>query len=275
MLLIKERKQSCDGSTKYLLEMNDGALVESLMFEYNGIQELCVSTQVGCSVGCVFCASARYGFRRNLSAEEIQAGVELVLRDNSGEVALDEVTLQGTGEPLSNFENVSVAARIILDKGFAKDVSLATSGNTTIIPLIRKTPIKKVYLSLHAVDDVTRISLMPGSLNSSVDVLIELIDDHARAVGLRAIVNYLLLSSINDTESHMKQLAILLKDRFLRLQLMELNSVQSEPSSCLRSSSNIYRCRSFLESAGLSVSILHSRGVDIAGGCGQMISMLS
>ncbi|MBI3980976.1 radical SAM protein [Candidatus Microgenomates bacterium] len=272
MISLKNKKNSADGSIKYLFEFSDGALAETIKFVYDNEQCVCVSTQVGCGVGCRFCASADFSFRRNLNDKEMVAEVRLALEDNPELKIFDEVAFQGTGEPLSNLTNVSLAGKTLLDQKLTKFLSLATSGNIYMFSKIRETPIKQVYLSLHATDDKTRNMLIPTNIATGVKKLISCAKKHAEDTKTKVVINYLLLDRINDTNNDLANLIKLLDPDFFRIQLIELNKVNNSKNHDLRPSHKIDLFKDELERSGYRVSILRSMGRDVEGGCGQMVS---
>ena len=203
-----KKSKSSDGSIKYLYRFSDGAWAEAISFTYRGSKAICIATQVGCSTGCVFCASSDYKFKRNLTDKEMICEVQSALKDLDEQTFFDEVAFQGTGEPLLNLDCISKAAKKMKTQKIAKAFSLATSGVPKVMPLLYNTPIKKLYLSLHATDDETRTKLVPTNAVTGVEMLIKLAREHAIKTKIPVTINYLLLRDINDTKEDLERLKL-------------------------------------------------------------------
>ncbi|MBF0107295.1 MAG: radical SAM protein [Deltaproteobacteria bacterium] len=272
MVKILKKKRSIDGSVKYLYYFEDGSLAEAIRFKMGQQESICISTQIGCPIGCRFCAVSNYQFVRNLQSDEIIGEVELVLNDTPHLNRFDEVAFQGTGEPLYNLVHVARAAEVLCEKGLATYCSVATSGNHVNFSKLKKTMLQKVYLSLHATEDKTRARLIPKVPQASIDHLLKIARKHVQQTGIKVTINYILLKNINDTEGDLTRLIDMLKPDFFTVQLSVLSPVKTSNKIKLVPSRRFHYFKSKLEGCGFTVTILNFRGTDIDGGCGQMVS---
>ncbi|MCX5970245.1 MAG: 23S rRNA (adenine(2503)-C(2))-methyltransferase RlmN [Coprothermobacterota bacterium] len=271
-----DRAISRDGSEKVLWALADGELVESVLLQTETREgswtSACLSTQVGCPMGCSFCATGQAGFRRNLTAGEILA--QLVgLRAKSGE-RVGRLLLMGMGEPLLNVDAVKKAIRLAQDpRGLSlggRRITLSTVAPRNLAQFLASGPHVEMALSLHAPNDLLRASLIEHA-NSLLPIrtALELLYDYRREAGRMVTVEYLMLAEINDTWSHAKELASLLEGSAFFVNLLPFNTSPGLPYR----SSPAERIRAFAEvlrASGLTVKIRKPRGADIGGACGQL-----
>jgi len=265
--------QSEDGAAKYAYRLFDGEVVESVILRHENMTCACISSQVGCPLDCVFCATASIGFTRNLSAEEIKAqvlslGSELQ-KAKGWSASFERVLFMGMGEPMLNYEAV-VQASLLFRKGPA-DVFLATSGNAPerIHELARDAPFIRLWVSLCASDDNLRAMLMPAASSTSITTLLDTAESYAERTGDPVRLSYLMISELTDSLTCAKRLVALLRGRPFQLQLSRINPI---PGSSLRGSSN-ERVREFAEfgnHCGIPTTVFESKGSDILAACGQL-----
>jgi 23S rRNA (adenine2503-C2)-methyltransferase len=272
-----QKRQSRDGSTKYLWRLPDSKTVESIYFDFYNFETnttqsfVCVSTQVGCNVGCAFCATAKQLNERNLTPMEIYSQVALTIADLklTGQPPLYQIALAGMGEALLNFENVTEASRLILQDHLAETVSVSTSG---VVPRIRQLPetvISKLFISLHATTDETRYFLVPMNKKYPIAQLLAAARDYSVQTGRQVTISYLMFKGVNDTEADLARLTRLLDPASFVIQLCEWNPVEDIR---LRPSERIDEFEEALKGWGYSVYVARSKGQDIDGGCGQLRS---
>lgn len=277
-LKIIKTLKSVDGTEKYLYKLNDGNVVEGVLMSYKYGKTLCVSTQVGCRMGCAFCASGLNGLVRNLSCGEILGQVVMVNRLVGGKLGdkrkVINVVLMGSGEPLDNYENTVKFIKLLADeKGLnisPRNVSLSTSG---IVPKIYeladlKLPVN-LTISLHAPFDDERKEIMPIAKSYSIKNLLDSASYYFEKTKRRYIFEYVLIYGKNDTNKHAEELIRLLKGRPCHVNLIRLNEVK-EKNLIATEDKMAYRFLGVLEKAGISATLRRRMGVDIDGACGQL-----
>ncbi len=269
---IKIKQESSDGTIKYLLEYPDGECVETVLMRFDNRSNLtaCVSSQIGCSVNCTFCATGKRGFIRNLSYKEIIEQVLTIQRDTGLKVT--NIVFMGQGEPLLNLENVLSAIKIF-NENFqvgARRITISTSG---IIPQINKLAQLNLQstlaLSLHAPNHEIRSKIMPIENKYSIDELHEALKNYNKITGNRVTIEYLLIKDLNDTVECAKQLAGYLKDIKCNINLIPYNP--TELNEYQRPSNNsIMKFKYLMEHSGKKVTVRLERGADIDAACGQL-----
>jgi len=270
--LISKNTSELDATTKFLWQMADGATVESVVMQYSYGNTICISSQVGCRMGCTFCASAIGGLERNLNASEMLDQV-LFSQKESGQ-KISNVVIMGIGEPLDNFDNVIRFLKLInhsdgMNIGLRK-ITVSTCG---IIENIDKLADYKIQLtltvSLHAPDDETRSKLMPINRKYGVDRLFEACEKYFSKTGRRVSYEYSMIDGVNDTRVHAELLAKKLKGSGSHVNLIPLSDV---PERTLKGSSTetIKEFSKILEQCGINVTVRRSLGRDISASCGQL-----
>ena len=261
-----------DGTVKYLFKLHDGECVESVVMKYKYGYSICVSTQVGCRMGCKFCASTLDGVVRSLYASEILAQIYTAQRDNG--IKISHVVLMGMGEPLDNFDNVIRFLELITDeKGqnmSMRHISLSTCG---IVPKIYELMEKNLQLtlsiSLHAPTDEIRSSMMPVNKKWNIDSLLKACKDYTDKTRRRISFEYAMVSGVNDSNECASILAKKLKGILCHINLIPVNEVKE--TGCVRSSKErIYAFSSVLEKSGYTVTVRRELGSDINASCGQL-----
>lgn len=281
---VKERYFSADGTEKYLFALADGNLIEGVLMKYKYGYTQCVSTQVGCRMGCTFCASTLGGLIRNLTAGEILSQVLVVNALHKADArgdgktvrAVTNVVLMGSGEPLDNYDNTIAFLRLIsAPEGLnvsLRNVSLSTCG---IVPKMRRLadenlPIN-LTVSLHATDDETRKRVMPIAKAYKIHEILDACKYYFQKTGRRYYFEYTLIDGENCDETHAKALVELLKGLPCHVNLIRLNEVKERTLKALDDKS-AYRFLGQLEKGGLSATLRRQIGVDIGGACGQLRS---
>lgn len=275
-LLPPVKKQtSTDKTEKYLVALADGQAVETVMLPYDTGTSACISTQVGCKMGCVFCASGMPGFIRNLSAAEIMAQVLLIknrLLQHGRE--LKSFVLMGSGEPLDNYEAVVEFLGAVQDRerlGMSlRHVTLSTSGLAPkILSLAGLGRPLNLAVSLNAPNNALRDRLMPVNRAYPLEQLLPACDEYAKKTGRRVTYEYILLQNINDQAEHARQLAALLTNRLAHVNLIPFNAV---PELGLKPSPRnvVNEFAGILKKKMINVTVRRRLGADIAAACGQL-----
>ena len=279
---IKKTQISDDGTIKWLVEFHDCNAVEMVYIPTEDRGTLCVSTQVGCSLGCKFCSTATLGLTRNLTAAEIvgqvfiarQETIKMLNRENP----VTNIVLMGMGEPLLNFKNSLSATNIMMDDlGFnisKRRVTISTAG---IVPAIKKMkPLTDVSLavSLHAANNKTRDKILPINKKYPLEELIPACKDYIKGSTHRSITwEYVMLKGINDSDEDAKQLIRLIKYVPSKINLIPFNTFPGCDFEC-SDDKTIERFANIILKAGLTVTMRKSRGEDIDAACGQLAGKL-
>ena len=268
--------RSEDGdTTKYLLELPDGQRIESVLIYEGRRRTLCVSSQAGCALDCRFCATARMGFRRNLSAGEILDQLISVRRDlarNDDDVT--NVVMMGMGEPLHNYENVLRAIRIMnLDDGPAvgiRRITLSTVGHVPGILRLAREGLKiGLAISLNATTDEQRDQIMPVNRSWPIRTVLDAVREYQERIGRWVTFEYVLLHGFNDTSDDARRLVGLVRDLPCKVNVIPWNPVEGAPYARPPQAS-VDRFVEILADAHLTATVRASKGSDIAAGCGQL-----
>jgi 23S rRNA (adenine2503-C2)-methyltransferase len=266
------RQESRDGTTKLLLWFPDGKQIETVVLPYPDRTSVCISSQVGCPVGCVFCATATMGFGRNLTAGEMVDEV-LTAREHSASGRVTHVVVMGMGEPLLNYENLVRACRLLHEEvGLSyRHLTISTAGH---VPGIRRLADERLpvtlALSLHAPNDALRARLIPMSRKWGVREVMDAVWEYSERTGRRVTLEYLLLAQVNDEPEHAEELAHLCRGRITHVNLIPWNPADSFTRFQAPSSNRVRAFRSALEARGITVTQRLERGQDIAAACGQL-----
>ena len=269
-----ERKlvSQLDGTMKYLWRLQDGNCIETVLMKYKHGNSVCISTEVGCKMGCVFCASTQAGFVRRLMPSEILDQV-LFTQLDSGE-PISNIVLMGIGEPLDNYDNVlKFLALVNHPDGMhigMRHISLSTCGLVEQIGRLAESDLQlTLSVSLHAPDDETRNKLLPINRAVGVDGLMEACRAYFKKTGRRVTFEYSLVHEVNDTDEDAKELSELLAPRNCHLNLIPVNPVK-ERSFQRPSRKSALNFKNKLEKSGINVTIRREMGSDIDGACGQL-----
>lgn len=269
------QQESADGTIKFLFELHDGYSIETVLMRHDYGNSVCVTTQVGCRIGCTFCASTLGGLKRNLEAGEIVAQVVKVQQalDEVGE-RVSSVVIMGIGEPFDNYEEMMSFLHIINhEKGLnigARHITVSTSG---IVPKIYKFADEKTQInfavSLHASNDELRTKLMPINRAYKLKDLMEAIRYYTEKTGRRISFEYGLFGGENDSVAHAEELAALIKGIKCHVNLIPVNYVLER--DYVRTPRNkIFEFEKTLKQKGVNVTIRREQGTDIDAACGQL-----
>jgi len=275
--IIKNLK-SVDGTQKFLFKLCDGNVIEGVLMKYKYGYTICVSTQVGCRMGCAFCASGLHGLVRNLTSAEILGEVIAVNRYLGGGLGdkrqIINIVLMGSGEPLDNYDNTVEFLRLVSETGginiSQRNISLSTSG---IVPKMYKLADEDVSInltvSLHSPFDEEREQIMPVAKTYKIDEILGACANYFKKTGRRYIFEYVLIRGNNDSIRHANALISKLKGRPCHVNLIRLNEVKENE---LKSATDkeAYRFLGLLEKGGLSATLRRRMGEDIDGACGQL-----
>lgn len=270
---IKKRLESTiDDTVKYLYELHDGELVESVLMKYNHGYSVCVSTQVGCRMGCSFCASGLNGLKRNLTASEILSQITTAQRDNG--IRISNVVLMGMGEPMDNLDNVIRFLKLVShEKGLnigLRHISVSTSGVVSgIYRLMEENFPITLSISLHAPNDTIRDSMMRVNKRWNIATLIKACKDYINKTGRRISFEYAVVDGVNNSDQNAKELAKLLKGMLCHVNLIPVNPVK-ENSYKKPDRRKIEHFCKLMNDLGINTTIRRTLGSDIDASCGQL-----
>lgn len=269
-LKIKKRLvSSIDNTVKYLYGLPDGEAVESVLMEYKHGNSLCISTQVGCKMGCRFCASTIAGFVRNLEPSEILLQIYETERDSGRRV--DSIVLMGIGEPLDNFDNVVKFMRLLNDEGDGmslRHLSLSTCGVVDKIYKLAELDLGlTLSISLHAATDEKRSAIMPINKRFGLSELMRACRDYFAKTGRRISFEYSLIEGVNDTDESAKELIKLLSGMLCHVNLIPINEIRERE---FKKSRYVERFQKRLTDAGINATVRRTLGADINAACGQL-----
>ncbi len=271
MKVEREFVSELDSTKKYLFSLADGNIIEAVFMDYDKRKTICISSQVGCRMGCKFCASTKNGLERNLSAGELIEEVYALERLNGD---INNIVIMGIGEPLDNYDNIRKFIEIITDeKGrnlSHRSITLSTSG---LIPMIRKLADSgldvNLAVSLHYADDDKRRRFMPIANKYSIESLMEATDYYLDRTKRRVSFEYVVIDGVNNLDSDVSNLTNLLKGKNVHINLIPLNPIE-EFSYDRPKSTALKDFRDKLLKKKLNATIRKSMGSDIDASCGQL-----
>ena len=269
---ILKKQESKDGTIKYLFDVLDGNAIETVLMSYHHGYSICVSSQIGCKMGCKFCASTGINFIRSLTSGEIVEQILAVEQDTG--IRISNVVFMGIGEPLDNYDNVINAIRIINNpKGLnigARHISISTSG---LVPKIYKLAEENIpctlSISLHATTNEKRSKMMPVNDAYPIEELIKACKDYIKKTNRRISFEYALAKDNNDNREDAKELVHLLKGMLCHVNLIPINKIENG-SFTKSSNENIMKFRDYLNDHGIVATIRRELGSDIDAACGQL-----
>ncbi len=269
---VREQHSKLDQTVKYLFELPDGNKIESVSMAYHHGHSVCISSQVGCRMGCKFCASTLGGLVRNLTAAEMAEQIYAVTRYSQKRV--DNIVVMGIGEPMDNYDNLIRFIRLVnSERGLnisVRNITVSTCGLVKGIYRLSQEGLGiTLALSLHAVTDEKRRKIMPVANSVSIAELMEAVDTYFKKTGRRVSFEYSLIAGVNDTDEDVKGLAMLAAKRGCHVNLIPVNPVTEaglkEPDRAA-----VNRFMEKLRSAKVNATIRRELGRDIDGACGQL-----
>ena len=263
------RKDSASGDTsKFVFKLYDGYVIESVLMKYRYGNSVCISSQVGCRMGCTFCASTLLGLSRQLAPSEMLSQIYTIQRETGERVS--NIVVMGTGEPLDNFDNLLKFLEMITDENglniSQRNITVSTCG---IVPNIKKLADKNLAISLHAPTDEDRRRIMPIANKYTIKEILEATDYYFDKTGRRISYEYSLIDGENDTPENAEKLAALLKGKNCHVNLIPINPIKERAykSSTL---GGVLRFKKILENKGINATIREEMGQDIDAACGQL-----
>ena len=269
---ILKKQESKDGTKKYLFDVLDGNAIETVLMQYHHGKTVCVSSQIGCKMGCKFCASTGIQFVRNLTAGEIVEQILAVEQDINDKIS--NIVFMGIGEPLDNYDNVIKAIKIMNNpKGLeigTRHISISTSG---VVPRIYDLANEKIQctlsISLHATTDEKRSSMMPVNNRYNIEELMKACKDYIKITNKRISFEYALAKDNNDNLEDAQRLVDLLKGMLCHVNLIPINKIENGKFS-KSTNENILKFRDFLNEHGIVATVRRELGSDIDAACGQL-----
>ena len=273
--LVKKLVSKDNLTIKFLLKFKDGAAVEVVLMRHDYGNSICISTQVGCAMGCKFCASTLNGLQRNLTAGEMLGEIIFVqnfLRDENQKV--DSLVIMGTGEPLTNFDNLIKMLKLLHENytlGLSyRKITISTCG---IVPAIKKLIAEKIpvtlSISLHAPNNKLRSALMPINSAFPLETVLKAGEEYALETGRRVTYEYILIGGVNDTEEHARQLAKILAGQLCNVNLIPINPVD-ERNFQPPTHNATQKFFHFLNTHNINSTIRKEFGAGINAACGQL-----
>jgi 23S rRNA (adenine2503-C2)-methyltransferase len=273
---VRELEADCGDTLKLLFRTHEGNHIETVLMFYPDRVTVCVSCQIGCAVGCSFCATGMSGLTRNLTASEMVGQVVAAARRaRAFDRQLTNIVMMGMGEPFQNYESTMRMARILNDpegmKFGARRITVSTSGLVPFIDKLADDPLQvKLAVSLHAPNNHLRDTLVPLNRRWPVQDLVDACRRYVEKTGRRVSFEYCLINDVNDSDTVANQLATLLRGLLCHVNVIPLNPTPAEPSYERPSEERIERFAKILNDRGIPTSVRYSRGVDIAAACGQL-----
>ena len=269
---ILKKQESKDGTKKYLFDVLDGNAIETVLMQYHHGKTVCVSSQIGCKMGCKFCASTGIQFVRNLTAGEIVEQILAVEQDINDKIS--NIVFMGIGEPLDNYDNVIKAIKIMNNpKGLeigTRHISISTSG---LVPRIYDLANEKIQctlsISLHATTDEKRSSMIPVNNRYNIEELMKACKDYIKITNKRISFEYALAKDNNDNLEDAQRLVDLLKGMLCHVNLIPINKIENGKFS-KSTNENILKFRDFLNEHGIVATVRRELGSDIDAACGQL-----
>lgn len=270
--IAKKLVSTDDNTVKYIYSLQDGSFIETVHMQYHYGNSVCISTQVGCKMGCKFCASTKAGFERNLTPSEMLLQIYRIEKESAQPIS--NLVLMGIGEPLENFQNVMRFFELLsspLGRNFSlRRITLSTCGVVpAIYELMEKNLPITLSISLHAPNDTLRRAIMPIAHRYKIDELFKACDDYANRTHRRISYEYALIKGVNDSEANARELADRLSGKLCHVNLIPINEI---PETDYKPSGRkaIEAFRNTLEKRGISVTVRRKLGKDINAACGQL-----
>lgn len=261
-----------DGTTKFLFELKDGNIIETVLMKYHHGNSVCISSQVGCRMGCRFCASTLGGLTRHLEVSELLNQIYYIQKTTGERVS--NVVVMGTGEPFDNYDHIVKFIRMLTDeKGLnisQRNITVSTCGLVPRIYDLAKEDFSiTLAISLHAPNDTMRKELMPIANKYSIHEIMEACDHYIKATGRRITFEYSLVSGVNDKEEHAKELVSRLAGKLCHVNLIPVNPIE-ERDYKRSAKDSVEHFRSILEKNHINATVRREMGSDIQAACGQL-----
>ncbi|MBR2042933.1 MAG: 23S rRNA (adenine(2503)-C(2))-methyltransferase RlmN [Clostridia bacterium] len=270
--IVRRLESQIDGTVKYLYRLYDGETIESVLMKYNHGYTVCISTQVGCRMGCKFCASGIGGLVRHLTASEMLAQLTAAQKDNG--IRVSNVVMMGMGEPLDNFDNSARFLKLVSDENGMniglRHISLSTSGVVSGIYKLAELNLPiTLSISLHAPTDEIRSKTMPVNNKWNIDMLLRACRDYQKVTTRRISFEYAMINGVNDSTECALTLAKKLRGIMCHVNLIPANPVVE--TAFKKSDNNIIeRFKATLEKCGITATVRRTLGADINASCGQL-----
>ena len=269
---VKELTSKLDGTKKFLFELGDGNVIESVFMRYKHGNSVCVSSQVGCRMGCRFCASTLDGLTRNLTASEILEQIYRITAITGEKIS--NVVVMGSGEPFDNYDNILKFIRILnSEMGLnisARNITVSTCGIVDKINELAKEKLQiTLAISLHAPNDTIRKSMMPIANKYSIAQIMEACNNYYQNTGRRISFEYSLVQDVNDSKDNAIELAGLIKNMNCHVNLIPVNPIKERDYKETQPQF-VKHFKNMLEKNGINVTIRREMGRDIQGACGQL-----
>ncbi len=270
--LVREQESRLDGTKKFLFQLADGHVVESVWMKYKHGNSVCISSQVGCRMGCKFCASTLGGLVRNLSPSEMLDQIYAITLLTGERVS--NVVVMGTGEPLDNYDNLLMFLRMLTDENglhiSQRNITVSTCGLVPKMYALAEERLQiTLALSLHATTDAKRQRLMPIALKYSIDELMDACKNYADITGRRITFEYSMVKGINDSQEDLRELTALAKPLGCHVNLIPVNPIK-ERDYVAPDMQYVYAFKEKLEKNKVNVTVRREMGRDIDGACGQL-----
>lgn len=270
--MLERQVSQIDSTNKFLFQLHDGNVVESVLMKYKHGNSVCISSQAGCRMGCAFCASTIGGLQRNLSASEMLGQIYQIQKITQERVS--NVVIMGTGEPMDNYDNFLKFIHLLTDEHglniSQRNVTVSTCGIVPKILELAKEHLQiTLALSLHGSNQEKRRKLMPVANKYDLSEVLAACDTYFNETGRRVTFEYSLVHDVNDTEEDARELITLLKSRNCHLNLIPVNPVK-ERDFIRPSRKSALNFKNKLEKSGINVTIRREMGSDIDGACGQL-----
>ncbi|MBQ2099478.1 MAG: 23S rRNA (adenine(2503)-C(2))-methyltransferase RlmN [Lachnospiraceae bacterium] len=270
--IVQVQESKIDGTRKYLFALRDGNVVESVWMQYKHGNSVCISSQVGCRMGCRFCASTLDGLERNLTPSEMLEQIYAITRHTGQRVS--NVVVMGTGEPLENYDNLLQFLHLLTDENglniSQRNVTVSTCG---LVPQMKRLAKEKLQitlaLSLHASNDEKRKALMPIANRYTIRELMETCEEYFQATGRRITFEYSLVGGVNDTDEDAAELSKLAAPLCCHVNLIPVNPIK-ERDFVSSEAKRVLAFKNKLERNKINVTIRREMGRDIDGACGQL-----
>lgn len=269
--IVRKLASSIDNTVKYLYQLPDGNFVETVLMEYHHGTSICISTQVGCRMGCRFCASAIAGFIRNLEPSELLLQIYETQLD--AKRPIDSIVLMGIGEPLDNYDNVLRFFSLLSHpKGFGMSLRHVTVSTCGIVPKILELADQKLgvtlSVSLHSPENATRSEVMPVNRTWPIEVLMDACRTYVQKTGRRITFEYAVMDNVNSARSDAKKLADLLRGGNFHVNLIPVNPIRERNYKTLRKTVQLFQ--DILTQYGVNATVRRTLGSDIQAACGQL-----